>query len=56
MRQSRGLYMGLETSVKQFVERMNDLNCYMLYFTEGNPQAVRYPECREAIIDTIIEI
>jgi hypothetical protein len=26
MRQSRGLYMGLNTSVQQFIERLNDLN------------------------------
>jgi hypothetical protein len=26
MRQTRGLYMGLNTPVKQFVERLNDLN------------------------------
>jgi hypothetical protein len=30
MRQPRGLYMGLNTSVQQFVERLNDLNCYLL--------------------------
>jgi hypothetical protein len=28
----QGLYMGLNTSVQQFVERLNDLNCYLLYF------------------------
>jgi hypothetical protein len=27
MRQPRGSYMGLNTSVKQFVERLNDLSC-----------------------------
>jgi hypothetical protein len=32
MRQPRGLYMGLNTSVQQFVERLNDLNRYLLYF------------------------
>jgi hypothetical protein len=26
MRHQRGLYMGLNTSVQQFVERLNDLN------------------------------
>jgi hypothetical protein len=32
----RGLYMGLNTSVQQFVEnqRLNDLNRYLLYFPE----------------------
>jgi hypothetical protein len=29
---SQGLYMGLNTSVQQFVESLNDLNCYLLYF------------------------
>jgi hypothetical protein len=41
MRQIRGLYMGLNTSLKQFVERLNDLIRYLLYFPEENPQAVR---------------
>jgi hypothetical protein len=36
MRQPRGLYMGLNTSVQQFVERLNDLNRYLLYFPEQN--------------------
>jgi hypothetical protein len=31
-----GLYMGLNTSVQQFVERLNDLNCYLFYFPEEN--------------------
>jgi hypothetical protein len=34
----RGLYMGLNTSVQQFVERLNDLNRYPLYFHEKNPK------------------
>jgi hypothetical protein len=39
MRQPRGLYMGLNKSVQQFVERerLNDLNRYLLYFPEENP-------------------
>jgi hypothetical protein len=36
MRQLRGLYMGVNTSVQQFVERLNDLNRYLLYFPEEN--------------------
>jgi hypothetical protein len=36
----RGFYFGLDTSVEQFVERLNDLNRYLLYFPE-KPQAVR---------------
>jgi hypothetical protein len=31
MRQTRSLYMVLDTSVQQFVERLNDLNRYLLY-------------------------
>jgi hypothetical protein len=38
MRQPRGLYMGLNTSVQQIVERLNDLNRYLLYFPEENPK------------------
>jgi hypothetical protein len=37
----RGLHMGLNTSVQQFVERLNDLNCYLLYFPEENPRQSR---------------
>jgi hypothetical protein len=40
IRQRRGLYIGLNTSVLRFVERLNDLNRYLLYFPEEN-QAVR---------------
>jgi hypothetical protein len=32
MRHSRGSYMRLNTSVKQFVKRLNELNCFLLYF------------------------
>jgi hypothetical protein len=31
-RQPRGLYMGLVTSMQQFLERLNDLNPYVLFF------------------------
>jgi hypothetical protein len=41
MRQPRGLYMGLNTHVQQYVERLNDLNRYLLYFPEGKLQEVR---------------
>jgi hypothetical protein len=34
----RGIYMGLNTSVQQFVERLNDLNRYLLYFPEESPK------------------
>jgi hypothetical protein len=36
IRQPRGLYMGLNLSVQQFVDRLNDLNCYLLYLHEEN--------------------
>jgi hypothetical protein len=41
MRQPRGLYMVLNTSVQQFVEMqsLNDLNRYILYFPEENPNS-----------------
>jgi hypothetical protein len=32
----QGLYMGLNTSVKKFLEWLNDINCYLLYFPEEN--------------------
>jgi hypothetical protein len=40
MRQPRGLYMCLNTYLKQFVEnqRLNDINHYLLYFPEENPK------------------
>jgi hypothetical protein len=33
----RGLLMGPNISVQQFVERLNDLNRYLLYFNEEHP-------------------
>jgi hypothetical protein len=70
MRHPRGLYMGLNTSVQQFVERFNDLNRYLLYFLEENPKQLdqdeiieilhqaktRDPEWHEAMINANIEI
>jgi hypothetical protein len=47
MRQPRGLYMGLNTSVQQFVERLNDLNRYLLYFPEENPKLLDQDEIIE---------
>jgi hypothetical protein len=32
----QGLYMVINTSIQQFVERLNDLNRHLLYFTEEN--------------------
>jgi hypothetical protein len=70
MRQPRGLYMGLNTSVQQFVERLNDLNHYLLYFPEENPKQLdqveiieildqvkaRNPEWHEAMVNANIDI
>jgi hypothetical protein len=39
MRQPKGLYMGLHMSVQHFVERLNDLNLYVLYFPKENPSS-----------------
>jgi hypothetical protein len=50
MRQPRGLYMDLNTSVQQFVERLNDLNCYLLYFPEQeNPKKLDQDEIIEIL-------
>jgi hypothetical protein len=48
----RGLYMVLNTSVKQFVERKNDLNRYLLYFPEENPKQLDQDEIIE-ILDQV---
>jgi hypothetical protein len=49
MKQSRGLYMGLNTSVQQFVERLNDLNRYLLYFPVENPKQLDQDEIIEIL-------
>jgi hypothetical protein len=63
-----GLYMGLNTSAQQFVERLNDLNRYLLYFPEENPKQLdqdeiieilvqaKAPECHEAMVNANIDI
>jgi hypothetical protein len=70
IRQAKGLYMGLNTSVKQFVERLNDLNRYLLYFPEENPKQLdqdeiveildqakaKDPELHEAMVNENIDI
>jgi hypothetical protein len=70
MRSPRGLYMGLNTSVHQFVEILNELNCYLMYFPEENPKQLdqdeiienldqakaRVPEWHEAMLNTSIDI
>jgi hypothetical protein len=49
MRQPRGLCMGLNTLVQQFVERLNDLNRYQLYFPEENPKQLDQDEIIEIL-------
>jgi RNase P/RNase MRP subunit POP5 len=39
MRQPRGIYMCFNTSLQQFVESLNDLNRYLLYFPEETPSS-----------------
>jgi hypothetical protein len=70
IRQKRNLHMGLNTSVQQFVERLNDLNRYLLYFPEENPKQLdqdeiieildqaktRYPEWHETMVNANIDI
>jgi hypothetical protein len=40
----RDLFIGLNTSVQQFVERLNDLNSYLLYFPEEHPKQLDQDE------------
>jgi hypothetical protein len=72
MRQPRGSYMVLNTSVQQFVERkkLNDLNRYLLCFPEENPKQfdqdeiieimdqakAKDPEWHEAMVNANIDI
>jgi hypothetical protein len=60
--------MGLNTSAQKFVERLNDLNRYLLYFPEENPKQIdqdeiidildqaKDPEWHEAMVNANIEI
>jgi hypothetical protein len=72
MRQPRGIYMGFDTSIQQFVERqqLNGLNCNLLYFPEESPKQIdqdeiieildqaktRDPEWHEPIVNANIDI
>jgi hypothetical protein len=47
MRKARGSYIGLNTYVQQFVERLNDLNRYLLCFPEENPKQLDQDEIIE---------
>jgi hypothetical protein len=49
MRQPMGLYMGLNTSVQQFLERLNELNSYLLYFPEENLKQLDQDEIIEIL-------
>jgi hypothetical protein len=67
-RQPRGLYLGLNTSVQQFLERLNDINCYLLYFHEENPKQLdqdeiieilnqaKAPEWHESMVNANVDI
>jgi hypothetical protein len=60
--------MGLNTSVQKFVESLNDLNRYLLYFPEENPKQLdqdeiieildqdKAPEWHEAMVNPNIDI
>jgi hypothetical protein len=60
--------MSLNTSLQQFVERLNDLNRYLLYFPEENTKQldqdeimepldqVKAPEWHEAMVNPNIDI
>jgi hypothetical protein len=64
----RGIYMGLNKSVQKFVERLNDLNLYLLYFPEENPKQLdqdeiieildqaKAPEWHETMVNANIDI
>jgi hypothetical protein len=54
MRQPRGLYMGINTSVQKFVERLNDFNRYLLYLPEEIPKQSRSQEKR-ALLNLITQ-
>jgi hypothetical protein len=47
LRQIRGLYMCLNMSVQKSVERLNDINRYLLYFPEENPKHLDQDEMIE---------
>jgi hypothetical protein len=68
VKQPGDLYIGLNTFVQQFVERLNDLNCYLLYFPEENSKQLdqneiieildqdKAPEWHEAMVNANIDI
>jgi hypothetical protein len=64
----RCLFMGPTTTVQQFVERLNDLNRYLLYFPDKHPSQLKQdeiieildqakaPEWHEAMVSANIDI
>jgi hypothetical protein len=65
---TKGLYMGLNASIQQFLERFYDLKRYLLYFPEENPKQLdqdeiieildqaKAPEWHEAMVNANINI
>jgi hypothetical protein len=63
----QGLYMGFNSSVQRFVEMLNDLNCYLLYFPGENLKQLdqdeiieildqaKAPEWHEAMVNANID-
>jgi hypothetical protein len=50
MRQPRCLYMAINISIQKFVESLNELNCYLLYFPEEeNPKKLDQDEIIEVL-------
>jgi hypothetical protein len=49
MRQPSGSYLVLNTSAQQYVESLNELNRYMLYFSGENPKQIDQDEIIEIL-------
>jgi hypothetical protein len=61
-------YVGFNKSVQQFVERLNNLICYLMYFPEQNPKQLdqdeiieilgqsKAPEWHESIVNAILNV
>jgi hypothetical protein len=70
MRKDRGVFMGLNTSIQQLEERLNDLSRYLMYFPEAFPKhldedeiseildraKISDPEMHEAMVNSKIDI
>ena len=48
----RGLFLGQNVSVQNFVERLNELNGYLLFFPEENPKQLDQDEIIEILDQT----